>query len=98
MPLSQEAKASMWELVKPLLFQEFENEAEEKAAWAKIKYFIFDGERRWRSQAFLNSRTIRSVFCSEEFDFDFMRIQREALSTTLHRKDLHELNLANCLI
>ncbi len=95
-PLAPETKDQLWEQVKLVLFSDLPTEADKRAAWANIRYFIFDGERRYRSQALLGATKIRAVLRSGAIDF--LRIQGEALTTTLHRKDLHELNLATCLV
>lgn len=96
-PLSDEEKDNLQGIVKDALFEELSTDEEKQAAWDKIRYFLFDGERRWRSSRLLRWEALKAVFRPKE-DLDLMKVQGEALSTTLHRKDLHELNLATCLI
>uniref|UniRef100_A0A832H1Z8 ParB-like N-terminal domain-containing protein n=1 Tax=Oscillatoriales cyanobacterium SpSt-402 TaxID=2282168 RepID=A0A832H1Z8_9CYAN len=96
-PLSDEDKENLWVITKDTLFEELSTDKDRQAAWEEVRYFLFDGERRWRSSKLLGWNTLKAVFRPKE-DLDLMRIQGEALSTTLHRKDLHELNLATCLI
>lgn len=65
----------------------------------KEDYLIFDGERRWRSAAFIPWTTLKAVIIPvESEEIDLQEIQSQALSTSIHRKDLHPLDLAECLI
>lgn len=62
-------------------------------------YLIFDGERRWRAASLIPWTTLKAVIMPlESKDIDLQEIQSQALSTSIHRKDLHPLDLAECLI
>lgn len=62
-------------------------------------YLIFDGERRWRAAQLIHWQTLKAVFIPVESKIiDIKEIQSQALSTSIHRKDLHPLDLAECLI
>ncbi|MBF2027657.1 MAG: hypothetical protein IGS48_12950 [Oscillatoriales cyanobacterium C42_A2020_001] len=96
-PLAEAEKEHLWTVIHDVLFEELSTDQEKQEAWQDIRYFLFDGERRWRSSRLLGWETLKAVF-RPKANLDLRRIQGEALSTTLHRKDLHELNLATCLI
>ena len=65
----------------------------------KEDYLIFDGERRWRAAPLIPWKTLKAVIISiETAEIDIKEIQSQALSTSIHRKDLHPLDLAECLI
>lgn len=64
----------------------------------KQKYLLFDGERRWRGASFLGWKTIKAVILPINTKIDDNELRRKALSTTLHRENLHPLDLAECLI
>ncbi|MEP0872930.1 ParB/RepB/Spo0J family partition protein [Trichocoleus desertorum AS-A10] len=62
-------------------------------------YLIFDGERRWRAASLIPWPTLKAVIIPlETEEINIQEIQSQALSTSLHRKDLHPLDLAECLI
>jgi ParB family transcriptional regulator, chromosome partitioning protein len=62
------------------------------------RYMLFDGERRWRSAPLAGWKTIEAVIKPEGIGTDKDQLRRQALSTTIHRQDLHPLDLAECLI
>lgn len=62
------------------------------------RYMLFDGERRWRSAPLAGWKTIDAVIKSEGIGTDKDQLRRQALSTTIHRQDLHPLDLAECLV
>ncbi|MGL5872670.1 MAG: ParB/RepB/Spo0J family partition protein [Xenococcaceae cyanobacterium] len=62
------------------------------------KYLLFDGERRWRGASSLGWKTIKAVMLPSEAKIDDNELRRKALLTTLHRENLHPLDLAECLI
>ncbi len=62
------------------------------------KYLLFDGERRWRGASSLGWKTIKAVMLPLDLKIDDDKLRRKALSTTLHRENLHPLDLAECLI
>ncbi|MEP0960092.1 ParB N-terminal domain-containing protein [Microcoleus sp. FACHB-1515] len=65
----------------------------------KEDYLIFDGERRWRSAPLVPWTTLKAVILPlETEEINIQEIQSQALSTSIHRKDLHPLDLAECLI
>lgn len=65
----------------------------------KEGYLIFDGERRWRAASLIQWITLKAVIIVlESEEINFQEIQSQALSTSIHRKDLHPLDLAECLI
>lgn len=65
----------------------------------KQDYLIFDGERRWRSAALIPWTTLNAVIIPLKSEgIDLQEIQSQALSTSIHRQDLHPLDLAECLI
>lgn len=65
----------------------------------KADFLIFDGERRWRAAALIPWNTLKAVIIPLEHETtDIKEIQSQALSTSIHRKDLHPLDLAECLI
>jgi ParB family transcriptional regulator, chromosome partitioning protein len=65
----------------------------------KDNYLIFDGERRWRAASLIPWTTLKAVIIPlESEEIDLQEIQSQALSTSIHRKDLHPLDLAECLI
>lgn len=65
----------------------------------KEDYLIFDGERRWRAAPLIPWATLKAVIIPlESEEINFQEIQSQALSTSIHRKDLHPLDLAECLI
>ncbi len=62
-------------------------------------YLIFDGERRWRAAPLIPWKTLKAVIIPVETQkIDIKEIQSQALSTSIHRKDLHPLDLAECLV
>ncbi|MEP1080135.1 ParB N-terminal domain-containing protein [Leptolyngbya sp. PL-A3] len=62
-------------------------------------YLIFDGERRWRAAPLVPWTTLKAVIIPlESEEINLQEIQSQALSTSIHRKDLHPLDLAECLI
>jgi ParB family chromosome partitioning protein len=62
-------------------------------------YLIFDGERRWRAAPLIPWTTLKAVIIPlESEEINLQEIQSQALSTSIHRKDLHPLDLAECLI
>lgn len=65
----------------------------------KEDYLIFDGERRWRAAPLIPWATLKAVIIPlESEEINLQEIQSQALSTSIHRKDLHPLDLAECLI
>lgn len=65
----------------------------------KGDYLIFDGERRWRAAPLIPWQTLKSVIIPVDTEkIDIKEIQSQALSTSIHRKDLHPLDLAECLV
>jgi ParB family chromosome partitioning protein len=62
------------------------------------KYLLFDGERRWRGASSLGWKTIKAVMLPLDSKINDDNLRRKALSTTLHRENLHPLDLAECLI
>lgn len=65
----------------------------------KENYLIFDGERRWRAASLIPWTTLKAVVMPLESEaINLQEIQSQALSTSIHRKDLHPLDLAECLI
>jgi len=65
----------------------------------KEGYLIFDGERRWRAAPLIPWTTLKAVIIPlESEELNLQEIQSQALSTSIHRKDLHPLDLAECLI
>lgn len=65
----------------------------------KEDYLIFDGERRWRSAPLIPWKTLKAVILPVETEeINIQELQSQALSTSIHRKDLHPLDLAECLI
>lgn len=65
----------------------------------KGEYLIFDGERRWRAAPLIPWQTLKAVIIPIETEkIDIKEIQSQALSTSIHRKDLHPLDLAECLV
>lgn len=65
----------------------------------KENYLIFDGERRWRAASLIPWTKLKAVIIPlESKDINLQEIQSQALSTSIHRKDLHPLDLAECLI
>ena len=65
----------------------------------KEDYLIFDGERRWRTAPLIPWETLKAVIIPTEAEkLDIKEVQSQALSTSIHRKDLHPLDLAECLI
>lgn len=65
----------------------------------KEDYLIFDGERRWRAAPLIPWTTLKAVIIPlESEEINLQEIQSQALSTSIHRKDLHPLDLAECLI
>jgi ParB family chromosome partitioning protein len=62
------------------------------------KYLLFDGERRWRGASSLGWKTIKAVMLPLDSKIDDDKLRRKALSTTLHRENLHPLDLAECLM
>ncbi|MGB8701302.1 MAG: ParB/RepB/Spo0J family partition protein [Thermosynechococcaceae cyanobacterium] len=66
---------------------------------SKENYLIFDGERRWRAAPLIPWKTLKAVVIPLETEkIHILEIQSQALSTSIHRKDLHPLDLAECLI
>lgn len=62
-------------------------------------YLIFDGERRWLAAQLIPWQTLKAVIIPTETEtVNIHEIQSQALSTSIHRKDLHPLDLAECLI
>lgn len=62
-------------------------------------FLIFDGERRWRAAQLIPWETLKAVIIPlESEELDLQEVQSQALSTSIHRKDLHPLDLAECLI
>lgn len=65
----------------------------------KDDYLIFDGERRWRAAPLIPWITLKAVIIPlESEEINLQDIQSQALSTSIHRKDLHPLDLAECLV
>ncbi|XHX78514.1 MAG: ParB/RepB/Spo0J family partition protein [Stenomitos frigidus ULC029] len=65
----------------------------------KDNYLIFDGERRWRAAPLIPWQTLKAVIMPlETEELNIQEIQSQALSTSIHRKDLHPLDLAECLL
>lgn len=62
------------------------------------RYLLFDGERRWRAAKLLGWKAIKAVILLENSQLDREELRRKALSTTLHREDLHPLDLAEVLV
>lgn len=62
------------------------------------RFFLFDGERRWRGAKQIKWQTLRAVIMPEGTSIDKHELRRAALLTTAHRDDLHPLDLAHCLI
>jgi ParB family chromosome partitioning protein len=57
------------------------------------KYFLFDGERRWRAAQTVGLTTLKAVVIPEP-----KKIHRQALLANLHRENLNNLDLAQALI
>ncbi len=64
----------------------------------EAQYILFDGERRWRSANLAGWATLKAVIMPPHESLDLLKLQSRALSTTLHAKDLHDLELAQTLI
>jgi ParB family chromosome partitioning protein len=65
----------------------------------KDDYLLFDGERRWRAAPLIPWQTLKAVIMPLETEaINIQEIQSQALSTSIHRKDLHALDLAECLL
>lgn len=62
------------------------------------RYLLFDGERRLRAARLLEWKTIKAVLLLENSQLDRDELRRKALSTTIHREDLHPLDLAEVLV
>jgi ParB family chromosome partitioning protein len=62
------------------------------------RYILFDGERRWRSATLAGWVALKAVIMPHQESLDLLKLQSKALSTTLHAKDLHDLELAQTLI
>lgn len=81
-----------------LLKEEGQNTPVILIPWEEDDYLIFDGERRWRSAQLIPWETLKAVIIPAKSGVDLQTIQSQALSTSIHRKDLHPLDLAECLI
>jgi len=98
--LSDPLKHFLWATCRADLVDSSLTKDEQLAWWESVKFMLFDGERRWRSAGLLHWQTLRAVFKppTDDNEWDLMKVQSEALCTTLHRQDLHPLNLAQVLI
>nr|MCU0552893.1 hypothetical protein [Leptolyngbya sp. Prado105] len=63
-----------------------------------LPYLMFDGERRLRSGALSGLPNLKSVIMPAKGAIDLLEIQSKAVSTTIHQKKLHDLEMAQVLI
>ncbi len=63
-----------------------------------LPYLMFDGERRLRSGTLSGLPNLKSVVMPAKGAIDLLEIQSKAVSTTIHQKKLHDLEMAQVLI
>ncbi|BAS59948.1 ParB-like partition protein (plasmid) [Leptolyngbya boryana NIES-2135] len=63
-----------------------------------LPYLMFDGERRLRSGPLSGLSSLKSVIMPAKGAIDLLEIQSKAVSTTIHQKKLHDLEMAQVLI
>lgn len=63
-----------------------------------LPFLMFDGERRLRSGPLAGLSNLKSVILPTKGAIDLLEIQSKAVSTTIHQKKLHDLELAQVLI
>jgi ParB family transcriptional regulator, chromosome partitioning protein len=63
-----------------------------------LPYLMFDGERRLRSAPLADLKSLKAVIMPPQGAVNLLEIQSKAVSTTIHQKKLHDLELAQVLI
>ncbi|MCU0550567.1 MAG: hypothetical protein MUC48_14555 [Leptolyngbya sp. Prado105] len=63
-----------------------------------LTYLMFDGERRLRSAPLSGLSGLKSVIMPAKGAIDLLEIQSKAVSTTIHQKKLHDLEMAQVLV